>query len=149
LAGLKIYIVAFVWAGFTVLLPVLDANLPMNWDFWVAFAQRFLLVLILILPFEIRDLQWDDKGLRTLPQVLGIRNTQIVGIVLTFIFFLLTFLKDGIHQVELQLRLLLCVVLVFVLLSKKRMQTRYFVSFWVEAIPLFWFGMFWWLENYF
>lgn len=149
LAGLKIYIVAFVWAGFTVLLPVLDANMPMNWDFWVAFAQRFLLVLVLILPFEIRDLQWDDKALRTLPQVLGIRNTQIVGIVLILIFFLLTFLKDEIHQVELQLRLLLCVVLVFVLLSKKRMQTCYFVSFWVEAIPIFWFGMFWWLENYF
>lgn len=149
LAGLKIYIVAFVWAGFTVLLPVLDANIPMNWDFWIAFVQRFLLVLVLILPFEIRDLQWDDKSLRTLPQVLGIKNTQVTGIVLTLIFFLLTLLKDEIHRVELELRSLLCVALVFVLLSKKRMKTRYFVSFWVEAIPIFWFGMFWWAQNYF
>lgn len=149
LAGLKIYIVAFVWAGFTVLLPVLDAELPMDWDFWIAFVQRFLLVLILILPFEIRDLQWDDKGLRTLPQVLGTRTTQKIGIALTVLFFALTFLKDEIHQMEVELRLVLCLVLILVLLSRKKMDTTYFVSFWVEALPIFWFGLFWGLERYF
>lgn len=149
LGGLKIYIVAFVWAGFTVLFPILDAHMPLNWDFWIAFAQRFILVLILILPFEIRDLQWDDKGLRTLPQVLGVKNTQKLGVALIIGFFLLTFLKDEVHRVEIELRLLVSLFLFFVLFAKKRMQTRYFVSFWVEAIPIFWFIVFWWGENYF
>src|SRR5690606_17060357 len=44
LAGLKIHIVALVWAGFTVLLPAIDAHLSLDWDFWVLFIQRFLLV---------------------------------------------------------------------------------------------------------
>lgn len=147
LAGLKIYIVAFVWAGFTVLFPVLDAQMPLDWDFWINFSQRFLLVLILILPFEIRDLQWDDKSLRTLPQVLGIRNTKKVGIAMTVIFFLLTFLKDSIHPMEIGMRLVLAIVLVLVLISDKRMRSRYFVSFWVEAIPIFWFLLFWGVEK--
>ena len=149
LGGLKIYIVAFVWAGFTVLLPVLDVQMPIGWDFWVLFLQRVLLVLVLIIPFEIRDMQWDDKDLRTLPQVLGVRRTQNLGIVLAVVFFLLTFLKDGVHQVEIVLRLALTLVLIFVLIANKKMTSRYFVSFWVEAIPVFWFGMFWWMERFF
>ncbi|NDV43738.1 hypothetical protein [Flagellimonas sediminis] len=149
LAGLKIYIVAFVWAGFTVLFPALDAHMPLHWDFWIAFAQRFLLVLILILPFEIRDLQWDDKSLRTLPQVLGVKNTKNVGTAMTMVFFLLTFLKDNIHPMEIGLRLALVFVLVLVLMSDKRMRSRYFVSFWVEAIPIFWFLLFWGVEKIF
>lgn len=149
LAGLKIYIVAFVWAGFSVLLPVLDANMPLHWDFSVTFIQRMLLVLVLILPFEIRDVQWDHKSLRTLPQVLGIKNTKRLGIGITLMFFLLTFLKDEIHQLEIVLRLVLSAALVLVLCSGKRLHSRYFVMFWVEAIPIFWFLLFWWTENYF
>ncbi|MBA4746733.1 hypothetical protein GO009_10635 [Muricauda sp. TY007] len=149
LAGLKIYIVAFVWAGFTVLLPVLDAKMTLDWDFAVTFIQRMLLVLVLILPFEIRDMQWDDRGLRTLPQVLGVKNTTRLGVGLILIFFLMTFLKDSIHQNEIVLRLILSAALIFVLISKKRMQSKYFVMFWVEAIPIFWFCLFWWTENYF
>jgi hypothetical protein len=148
LAGLKIYIVAFVWAGFSVLLPVLDAKMTLDWDFAVTFIQRMLLVLILILPFEIRDMQWDDKSLRTLPQVLGAKNTKRLGIGLTLIFFLLTFLKDELHQLETVLRATLCMVLIFVLLSNKKLQSKYFVMFWVEAIPIFWFCLFWIAENY-
>ncbi len=149
LGGLKIYIVAFVWAGFTVLLPVLDAKMPLNWDLAVTFIQRMLLVLVLILPFEIRDMQWDDSSLRTLPQVLGTKNTKRLGMGLTLIFFLLTFLKDGIHQLEVVLRLILSVLLILVLASNNQMKSKYFVMFWVEAIPIFWFCMFWWAENYF
>lgn len=148
LAGLKIYIVAFVWAGFSVLLPVLDAKISLDWDFAVTFIQRMLLVLILILPFEIRDLQWDDKNLRTLPQLLGTKNTKRLGVGLTLIFFLLTFLKDDLHQREIVLRAILCIVIILVLRSKKRMESKYFVMFWVEAIPVFWFFLFWIAENY-
>ncbi|MBO0328959.1 UbiA prenyltransferase family protein [[Muricauda] lutisoli] len=148
LAGLKIYIVAFVWAGFSVLLPVLDAKMTLDWDFAVTFIQRMLLVLVLILPFEIRDMQWDDKKLRTLPQVLGAKNTTRLGIGLTLIFFLLTFLKDELHQQEIALRAILCVALILVLLSGKRLRSKYFVMFWVESIPIFWYCMFWCAEKY-
>src|SRR5690606_36279845 len=140
LAGLKIHIVALVWAGFTVLLPAIDAQLPLDWDFWILFVQRFLLVLVLIIPFEIRDLQWDDRDLRTLPQVWGVKNTRLFGMVVVLLFFLLTYLKDEIYKGEFLLRFLLSTVLVLLLLDGKRINDRYFASFWVEAIPFFWFG---------
>lgn len=149
LGGFKIYVVALVWVGFTVLLPAMDADIPLHWDIWILFLQRFVFMVVLILPFEIKDLQWDDVSLRTLPQVYGVKKTQRIGIVLTVIFFFLTFLRDAIYQYEILLRLILCGIMIFVLLSSKKIQPKYFVSFWVEGIPILWLGMFWVVENYF
>src|SRR5680860_1607723 len=59
LTGLKIFVIAFVWAGVTVLLPLADHINVWKWDVFVVFLQRFFLVLALILPFEIRDLRFD------------------------------------------------------------------------------------------
>lgn len=149
LGGFKIYVVALVWVGFTVLLPVMDAKIPLHWDIWILFLQRFIFVVVIILPFEIRDLQWDDKNLRTLPQVYGIKKTKRIGIVLTVIFFFLTFLRDGINEYEVFLRCILSGIMIFVLISSKKMQSRYFVSFWVEGIPILWLCLFWVVERYF
>lgn len=142
LGGFKIYIVAIVWVGFTALLPVLESETPITWDLWVLFSQRFVLVLILILPFEIRDLQWDDKRLKTLPQLIGIQKTRMTGFVLIAVFFLLTFLKDDLLLSELTARFFVSIALTVVFLLKSKMQDKYFASFWVEGIPIFWASLF-------
>nr|WP_298929077.1 hypothetical protein [uncultured Allomuricauda sp.] len=142
LGGFKIYIVAIVWVGFTALLPVLESETPITWDLWVLFSQRFVLVLILILPFEIRDLQWDDKRLKTLPQLIGIQKTRMTGFVLIAVFFLLTFLKDDLLLSELTARFFVSIALTVVFLLKSKMQDKYFASFWVEGIPIFWVSLF-------
>ncbi len=149
LGGMKIFIVALVWAGFTVLLPVLDGGKDHSWDLDVLLAQRFILVLALILPFEIRDLQWDSKELKTLPQLLGIKRTRRFGALLMFMFFVLTFFKDEVSSIEILTRGFLTVLLIAIFLLKREMEDKYFTSFWVEGIPLLWLGMFWTLKNVF
>lgn len=138
LAGFKIYIVGLVWAGFTVLLPVFQEKLSMDWDMFVLFVQRFLFVIVLMLPFEIRDMETDFEELRTIPQIIGIRNTTLLAIILTLLFVLLTFFKDNLSQMEIISRILLGVVLIPMLLASKKKQSKYFTSFWIEAIPIFW-----------
>ncbi|TAI49715.1 hypothetical protein [Flagellimonas allohymeniacidonis] len=148
LGGLKVYVVAAVWSGFTVLLPILEAKLSFSWDLGVLLVQRFILVLILILPFEIRDLKWDDPKLRTIPQVIGVQQTRILGVVLTGIFFLMTFLKDDVTQQEIIARLFLTSLLMLFFRSGSRFHKDYFVSLWVEAIPIFWLCFYWALESF-
>ena len=138
LGGFKIYIIAFVWTGFTVLLPVLNAHMEPIWDLGVLSLQRFILVLVLIIPFEIRDMKWDDSALKTLPQVIGPRKAQNLGLVLLGIFFLMTFLKDTITTKEIVFRLLLTLFLVPFFLVDQSRQSKYFSSFWVEGIPIVW-----------
>lgn len=149
LGGLKIFLVALVWTGFTVVLPAMDANLKFDWDLWVLMTQRFILVLALILPFEIRDLQWDAPELKTLPQVIGVKNTKRLGIVFVLVLFLLTFLKDVLGPKELISRFFLALLLLLVFLTKKEMRTTYFASLWVEGIPLVWAGLIYGLQTWF
>lgn len=136
--GLKIFIVAGVWAGTTVILPCLEVGQALPWDVVVETGQRFLLVLVLIVPFEIRDLSYDALELQTLPQVLGVRKTKIFGLLLTALFFTATFLKDAIKPGELIEKGFLSGMLVVALLIAKQRQSKYFASFWVEGIPIAW-----------
>lgn len=149
LGGLKIYIVALVWVGFTVFLPLQDQGQPIAWDVWVLFLQRFLLVMILMLPFDIRDLERDKKDLKTLPQLLGVSKARKLGVTLTVMVFLLSFLKDGLTAAEILSRLAISILLIGIFLSKNDMRRNYFASFWVEAIPICWFGLLWILNEIF
>lgn len=141
LGGLKIYLVALVWTGVTVALPLIAAQRAVHWQVWVLALQRFVLVLVLLLPFEIRDLPKDDRRLRTLPQVLGVKNTQRLGVVLALVVFALTFLKQEFTPLEVVLRAVLSGLLVAVVLFQNKSQSPYFVSFWVEGIPIGWLGL--------
>ncbi|TMM58163.1 hypothetical protein FEE95_01680 [Maribacter algarum] len=147
--GLKIFVVAIVWAGATVLLPILSANQYVAWDVGIEIFQRFILVLVLLVPFEIRDLIYDKVELKTVPQRLGITNTKIFGGFATLLFFFSTFLKDDLSNEELILKGILFLTLGWVLFITKRNQSKYFSSFWVEAIPIFWYGMAILLKGYF
>lgn len=138
ISGLKIYIIAVVWAGVTVLLPVLESGLMPYWDVWVMFAQRLLFVLVLMIPFEIRDIAYDDRSLKTLPQVVGIKKAKFIGMTWLLLFFFLEFLRDELDARSVLIHLSISIIVgVSITLSRKR-QSPYFASFWVEAIPLVW-----------
>ena len=143
---LKISLVALVWAGATVVLPVIHAQLDFSWDVGVEALQRFVLVVILMLPFEVRDMQYDLPELRTFPRRYGLGKTKIFGLGLVLVFFLLTFFKDGPREYEPITKGLLSVFLVCILWVTKEGRGRYFASFWVEAVPIFW-GIALWLSG--
>ncbi len=135
---LKIFIVAIVWAGVTVLLPVLSVNMRLDVDIWVEIFQRFLVVLILLVPFEIRDLAYDSPSLRTIPQRFGVIHTKLATGLVVLVFFFSTWLKETITHLDLIAKGILFLSFGFLMLYTKGKQTRYFASFWVESIPIFW-----------
>jgi len=147
LGGFKIFIVALVWMGATVFLPVLSVGHEFSWDVMVVALQRFAVVLVLMLPFEIRDLHYDDPALKTLPQRYGVANTKVFGAFVAVLFFFATFLKDEIVLDDLISKGVLFLVLGSLMYATKRNQSKYFSSFFVEAIPLGWYllllGMAW------
>ncbi|MFK7813056.1 MAG: hypothetical protein AB8B59_11215 [Maribacter sp.] len=147
--GLKIFVVALVWAGATVLLPVFSADQLISWDIGIETFQRFVLILILLIPFEIRDLAYDKAELRTLPQRFGVAKTKIFGSFATLLFFFSTFLKDDLSIKELIFKGVLFLILGSLMFVTKRNQSKYFASFWVEAIPIFWYGLVMLLVKYF
>lgn len=138
LGGLKIFIVALVWAGTTVVLPFVNIYDTITWDVWVETFQRFLFVLVLLVPFEIRDLKFDDPALKTLPQRFGVANTKIIGAFMVIAFFFATMIKDSVSTIEICMKGVLFLGLGALMYVTKREQSKYFASFWVEAISILW-----------
>jgi len=136
--GFKIFMVSLIWSGFTVMLPVLEANLSFGWDIGVVSIQRFVLVFVLILPFDVRDMEKDAPSLQTVPQLLGVQKTIWLGIALSLLFMALTFLKDNLSLREISMNVVLMAMLIKILVQVKRNNSKYFAAFWVESIPIFW-----------
>src|SRR5690606_20141792 len=146
LGGLKIFIVALVWAGTTVILPVVSSYKPLDLNVWIEGGQRFVLVLLLILPFEIRDLEYDDSELKTLPQRYGFINTKIISGFGVLLFLFLTFLKTELSLIDLISKGVMFLIMGIVIYITKENQSKYFSSFWVDALPIFWWGFIWVLD---
>jgi hypothetical protein len=138
LSGLKILIVATVWAGTTVILPAISQLEVITWNVKVEVFQRFMLVLVLLVPFEIRDLKYDSVALKTLPQRVGVKGAKIIGYSWSIIFYAATFLKTNLDFISVGVNTILLLVLLGIILKTELNQKKYFSSFWVEAIPLFW-----------
>ncbi|WP_417873136.1 hypothetical protein [Xanthomarina gelatinilytica] len=137
-SGLKVYIIALVWAGVTVVLPLLNNHVPLDTNVVVSGFQRFVFVTVLMFPFEIRDLNYDSLKLATIPQQIGIKNTKMVGVLLLMLFFLLEFLKPQLNVEHTVSLLITMFVTLMFLIFANRNQGRYYSSFWVEGIPLVW-----------
>lgn len=134
--GLKIYVVGITWSIVTVLLPIKEFDLEFSEEVYLVFLQRFLFIIALILPFEIRDLSLDSMKLKTVPQKIGTQKTKIYGFVLLLLFFSLEYFKF--KPLFLTSLTVLIVTLLFLLYSNER-QSKYYSSFFVEGIPIFWY----------
>ncbi len=137
-SGLKVYIIALVWAFVTIILPAVNNDYPINFDVFVMLLQRYIFVVVLILPFDIRDLHYDSLKLSTIPQRIGIKNTKILGISLLLFFLLLEFLKDDLELNQLLTTLIITIVTGLFIGFSNMDRGRFYSAFWVEALPIFW-----------
>ena len=135
---LKIVVVALVWAGVTVLIPVFDSFDIVDYQkITFLFLQRFLLVCALILPFDIRDIKYDVISLQTIPRKIGIQNTKKLGFVLLLFALVIEFLISS-DEISKNVFLAFSLIIMFFLMRAKENQSSYYSSFWVESLPIFW-----------
>jgi phosphoglycerol transferase MdoB-like AlkP superfamily enzyme len=94
-----------------------------------------------MLPFEIRDMNFDDLKLSTIPQKIGLFNTKKLAYfgILVLVFFL--FFKNNTSRVEIiSTSTMLMILCVFIVKSRPQ-NSYYYTAFWVEALPIFWWLM--------
>lgn len=141
ISGLKIYVIAFVWAAVTVIIPLLNENYSLNNDMVVTSYQRFIYVIVATLPFEIRDMQYDSLKLGTIPQRIGVNRTKIIGVLLILIFYFIEFFKDDIDYQKLFVLPIIALLMLCFLAFSRTNQSQYYSSFWIEGIPIIWLGL--------
>ena len=94
MVGIKMSFIVFCWVWITVSIPSLLVRPELSVDLLATHLQRLIFLIAWTLPFDIRDMNSDHKGMQTIPQQSGINNAKqfIYGL----IFFLqLTFLFTG------------------------------------------------------
>lgn len=140
-AGVKIYIVAICWVGATLVLPLINAEIPVTTDFFIKCIQRFILVFVLILVFEIIDLTNDDPHLQTVPQTIGIKRTKLLGFLLLVPFWGLEVFISTFNYHDAIINLIMVIILMLFIAFANPNRSKYYTSFWVESVPILWWLM--------
>lgn len=130
---LKIFLVSFVVTIISVCIPFILVK-PILLDFYISLIQRFFILISLLIPFEILDSKTDAISLQTLPQKFGIKKAKLFGILLVIPFMLFEFLKVNYSFVVLPIGIITVMFIYFSSLER----SKYYTSFWVESIPIFW-----------
>ncbi len=145
--AIKVIIVAIVWCGVSLLLPmnnqlIFDVKLAM-----ICVAQS-LWIIVLTIPFEIRDSNKDQLRHPTWPQKLGLRGTKVLGVVLWTLSLVLHYFAGwGVFGTSGQLSFIdlpfgvTMALTLFGLLRAKPNQSFWYSAFWIEAIPILWLTM--------
>ncbi|MCR9182474.1 MAG: hypothetical protein NXH73_06075 [Flavobacteriaceae bacterium] len=139
--GMKLLLIALVLILTTVLMPAFYNESGLGLPVLILCFLRFFWVLVLILPFEIRDLQVDNISLGTIPQQLGIFKTKIFGIILLVLLAFAEIYFNTIFANSLWVVLLVVLVTGLALWYSKEKQSFYYTAFWVEGIPIVWLKM--------
>ncbi|WP_179345399.1 UbiA prenyltransferase family protein [Winogradskyella ursingii] len=138
ISGIKVYVIAAVWTFSSVGLPLINNEYRFDNDVIITCIQRFCLVLVLMLPFEIRDLNYDSLKLATIPQKIGVKKTKIIGVLLLIVFFLLEYFKNELNWKSIVSTLIITLVTLLFLIGSNKKQSEYYSAFWVEGIPIIW-----------
>ncbi|MDC0462933.1 hypothetical protein OAN36_02000 [Flavobacteriaceae bacterium] len=136
IGGVKIYIIAIVWGGTSVILPLLEAQSILVLDHLLILFQRIFILIVLMLPFEIRDLKLDEAYLSTIPHKIGIKNTKLIGCALLVDSFILEILKHQLNRESCLVLVFTLTVLAVLLVMSTSRRSRYYTSFIVESVPI-------------
>ncbi len=134
--GVKAYLIAFCWAGICIGMPFLSAGASFDFRALSSAAEIFLFVLVWLIPFDIRDMDADDKDLGTVPLILGVAKTKILGSFLLLLIVVSNLVKNGLEWGAVYW---VCLISAIFLWKAQKKQSKYFSSFWVESIPIVWF----------
>lgn len=85
---LKLFLIAFVWSSVTILLPVIYAKHSIDtWKVILMISERFLFVLSITIPFDIRDMEVDkEAGLKTIPLRTGKQLAERISVISIVLF---------------------------------------------------------------
>src|SRR5690606_2473914 len=138
LAGVKVLVVALVWTATTVLLPVINADVGIGLNVVLEAVQRFIYIIILMIPFEIRDMEEDSLRLKTIPQQFGVKKTKLLGILMLAPFYALEFLKDVVSWDRVFVLTIISLITAVLIFFSIERQGKYYSGFWLEGLPILW-----------
>ena len=145
--GIKLFLIAIVWSLSTVLLPIVEMENTVGFalssrETILLVTKRFLLVVAITIPFDIRDLFQDQSSaLKTIPVLLGEKKAYLFCQIILSIYLVLLFLfTDRFDQnfIALSLTIFLAGWLIF---KSNFAKDEYYYFFYLDGILILQFLM--------
>jgi hypothetical protein len=78
----KIYLIAIVWVVLGVILPIVHFQIEIadQSTVFLLMLEKFCFIIAITIPFDIRDLKYDEAHMKTLPQILGVKTSRFVAL---------------------------------------------------------------------
>lgn len=135
---LKTNWVTMAWTIICTVAPVLENSSSFSLLNLIYSCQFYLHIFTTMLVFEIVDLKNDDKNLQTIPQIIGISKTKILGVLIILCnVILLNIFNENDTQFSLNFVIPIIFNTLFLIFVHKNSH-RYYSQFWCEAIPIIW-----------
>ena len=133
----KIFIIAIVWVGMTVILPAIEhegIHQLSNLKSWWLAVERGIFILAITLPFDIRDMLNDEKkSVRTIPSTIGtFRSVLLAEILLGLFMFLVWWRLGADHELFWSYSIASLITMIGVSYATPQRNDMY-CSFWIEG----------------
>ena len=133
----KIFLISFTWSYVTLLLPSLYYDFHVDYFLISSFFQRFLFVIVISIPFDIRDLYYDH--IKTIPNTVGVYRSKLFAWFCLFLIDMLLIINIINHNITVPvfigffLFFELCSVVIY---FTNNDQSSFFYSILVEGLSI-------------
>lgn len=127
----KIFVISSAWV-----LLIMSSLPHIDRDQWLIIAL-FSYLLAITIPFDIRDINTDPARLKTIPQIIGVKNSIYLAQCLNIIALLI--LSIRFYQPSILIANLIYGVLATTAFNKLRHQSsKTYINFHIEGLPILW-----------
>lgn len=138
---IKIFVLAYVWSSVTVVLPALAVGKLFNSETMLIFIERFVFILALAIPFDIRDYVKDkEENIMTIPGVFGVSGSKIFSISLLAGIVLFSFWNRGLDYVVIS-RAISAMAGIFLIYKINEKADDFFYMVFIDGVLIFHFVM--------
>ena len=135
----KILIISFVWTTGSMLLLITEQSINIDNNVSLHILSRFLFVFAITIPFDIRDLPYDNIKLKTIPIVIGISKSKKIAILSLSILEAISVYQFSNNYLSHNLLIAISISYLLasglILKSNEKSRDLYY-SFWVESLSI-------------
>ena len=135
----KIFIITLTWTISSMLLLISENNIAINSNIIFHLSSRFLFVFAITIPFDIRDIKYDNIKLKTIPIIFGILKSKIISFISLFLVIIISIFQfwNNKLSIEFLIAIILSCAVSSIFISKSdEKKSGFFFSFWIESLSI-------------
>ena len=122
---LKIHLIAIIWVVAIGIFQLLNEQ-NFKCENWLFVLAHYFYIVAVTIPFDIRDLKYDNPSQRTIPQVVGIIKAKIISILFLIIYFILAInLQENLIKNISFIGVIISTIILILTASKNRNEFHY------------------------